>query len=603
MHKFKHFVSTFWFSIRTVYFPGTRILFWTIAVSTAFFSTLPIWSSKVTGQLIDSIYNVLKNVGVVDDSAFYSIIWLTVLWAILDNSDTIIGTVLAYLNVQWRYATQIAYELMFLRKKMEIDIARRESEDYHNLFQRATEKGPFVVWNLAQGFRNYIKQIVKIFFTISILGFSNWLIALIVFVTTVPQIWVGILFGERTYGIWSRKDGKLQRIYYYYRNKIGSATLEINNLKNKFFNKVEEIHLDTQSQIKKEEVRRTWYLFLCDLLSITGFITVFLLLVHNVFLGLTTVGTLIFLRSVIVQFTNALQGLVDEISGDYEMSLYAAEMRKFLQIKPVLRDDTGVSYTNENIPLIEFKDVSFSYPSDKGENVEILKKVNLTIHPGERIAIIGNNGAGKTTLIKLLLRIYNPTKGVILADSQDLKEIKSSDWRDHIAALLQEFTVFEFKTKEAISAYENRETYNFDRVKESAEMSTASEHIEKWTGKYEEQIGKDFGGQELSRGQSQKMAIAAALYKKAPILILDEPTAAIDSESEIKIFQNIKNRNDRQTIIYVSHDMAVVRNADRIISVENGSITESGTHDELIKNNGYYAKVFEDQVKAMVVKN
>jgi hypothetical protein len=185
MHKFKHFVSTFWFSIRTVYFPGTRILFWTIAVSTAFFSTLPIWSSKVTGQLIDSIYNVLKNVGVVDDSAFYSIIWLTVLWAILDNSDTIIGTVLAYLNVQWRYATQIAYELMFLRKKMEIDIARRESEDYHNLFQRATEKGPFVVWNLAQGFRNYIKQIVKIFFTISILGFSNWLIALIVFVNSI----------------------------------------------------------------------------------------------------------------------------------------------------------------------------------------------------------------------------------------------------------------------------------------------------------------------------------------------------------------------------------------------------------------------------------
>ncbi len=594
--KSRNFVEIFAYTVRLCYYKDVRKLFWGLLVFAAAVSSLPLVSSKITGIIIDTLTARLK-LGSIDSVTFSHILILTALWAFVDNFDSIVNTAKRYLRTLWTYRTQVEYELNILTKRLEIDSATREQEWYKNLEQRAFEKGPFVAWNLAQGFFRYWEIAVGFIAAALILAFSNIWVLVIMVITTIPQLIIGVKFGERTYGIWTRKGGKLQRLYYYFRSLIGTETLELNNTGNVFYGKVKDIHHDTQRRINNEEKRRLAYTFGSDLLSLVGVLTSFLLIVLSVLGGAATIGTLIFLRSAIYQFSGALTNIINEVIGDYEYVLYTNDLREWLAVKPIINAKTGAKYPlQKTAPVIEFKNVSFSYPGDKAK---VLSNINLTIKGGERLALIGNNGAGKSSLIKLLLRIYDPTEGEITVNGIDIKKIKVHDWRDNISALLQEYLVFNMKTKESIWAKVNPDKGSIDEAISAAKASTASDYIDRWDDGYNEQIGKEFGGKELSRGQKQKMSLASTLYRDTPILILDEPTAAIDSESELSIFKAIEKLPKRKTILFVSHDMAVVRNADRIVVLKDGKLIEDGSHDELFSNKGYYSRIYSEQVEAM----
>jgi ATP-binding cassette subfamily B protein len=225
-----------------------------------------------------------------------------------------------------------------------------------------------------------------------------------------------------------------------------------------------------------------------------------------------------------------------------------------------------------------------------------LKNVNLIINRGEDIAIVGHNGAGKTTLIKLLFRFYDPTKGKILVDNKDLKKLNLNDWYSHLAVLFQDFAKYNLSLKENIQ-FGDINHNQLTNIKTSLNQAQGNELFRIKNG-LDQVLGNWFeDGEEISIGQWQKVAIARALYRNAPVLILDEPTSNIDPQAEYDIFNNLKKIYQKKNLIFISHRFSTVRMADKIYVLEKGEIIEQGSHDQLIKNNQLYAKFFKIQKK------
>jgi ATP-binding cassette subfamily B protein len=277
----------------------------------------------------------------------------------------------------------------------------------------------------------------------------------------------------------------------------------------------------------------------------------------------------------------------------YENNLYVNHYFDVLSLPKIVKEPKNPVKLSSNIlPKIEFKNVSFSYP---GTDNPVLKNLTFSIESNENVAIVGPNGAGKTTIVKLLCRFYDVTGGEILVNGVNIKNIKLSNWYKFLGTLFQEFMHYNFTVKENI-ILGRPDFYDRKLMVDAAEKSGASEFIKKLPKKYNQILGRQFeGGAELSQGQWQKLAIARAFYESAPILILDEPTSAIDAEAEYDIFNNLLKFYKDKTLFLISHRFSTVRNADKIIVLKEGEIVEIGSHQELLSNNKLYARMFKKQ--------
>ncbi len=242
---------------------------------------------------------------------------------------------------------------------------------------------------------------------------------------------------------------------------------------------------------------------------------------------------------------------------------------------------------------LEVREVSFRYP---GTGRPVLNWVSFTIRPGERLALVGHNGAGKTTLVKLLCRLYDPTAGQILLDGQDLREYDLADWRRNIAVVFQDYAKYH------LTAGQNIGLADLDRINDStaitaaAKAAEADDLIAALPQGPDTLLGRQFEqGVELSIGQWQKVALARAFFRDAPLLILDEPTAALDAEAEYAVYQRFRDLTHGRTTLIISHRFSTVRMADRILVLQDGRIVEQGPHEDLMAAQGSYAAMYEKQ--------
>src|SRR3989344_6079021 len=308
--------------------------------------------------------------------------------------------------------------------------------------------------------------------------------------------------------------------------------------------------------------------------------------------GIITVGSFTFYMQMLDRISSSSQKMVGELNDIYDGNLYIGYYFDVLRL-PRLIEEKHDSHVFSEIkpPKIEFQNVSFTYHGGS----EVLKDVSFKIESGEHLAIVGPNGAGKTTLIKLLLRFYYPSEGKILINDIDLRDIKLSHWYKFTGTLFQDFVKFHLSIKENI-LLGNADTIDENKMKEAARKSGADEFIEKFPKGYNQRLGKRFeDAVELSIGQWQKLALARAFYEEAPVLILDEPTSAIDAEAEAEIFNNLDKLYKDKSLILVSHRFSTVKNADKIIVLKEGSIIETGSHQSLMKDKGIYANMFTKQ--------
>lgn len=310
--------------------------------------------------------------------------------------------------------------------------------------------------------------------------------------------------------------------------------------------------------------------------------------------GVFTIGVLTFLIGSFRQSQNLIQGVLLSLSEIYEQSLYLRDLFTFFELSP--RIASGPAARRVPRPIrsgFVFETVGFRYP---GSDRWALRDVSLDLRPGERIALVGENGAGKTTLVKLLARLYDPEEGRILLDGVDLREYELEDLHRNIGVIFQDFVRYELILRENIAVSEIEAAGDRSRIEDAARRSLADDVARRLSGGYDQQIGRRFeGGVELSGGEWQKVALARAYLRDAQVLILDEPTAALDARAEYEVFVRFSELTRGKMAVIISHRFSTVRMAEHIVVLRQGGVEEQGSHEELLAGDGLYAELFNLQ--------
>jgi ATP-binding cassette subfamily B protein len=306
------------------------------------------------------------------------------------------------------------------------------------------------------------------------------------------------------------------------------------------------------------------------------------------------IGKFSFLTASIQQASSNLQQVFSTASGIADQALFLTDLIAFFEMEPTVHANPD----GNKMPLpiqrgFEFRNVSFTYP---GTNRTVLHNFNFTLSPGERIALIGENGQGKTTVVKLITRLYDPTEGQILLDGVDLRDYSLEDLHRHIGVIFQDFMRFEMTARENIAVGRVDQPHSESDLEDAAHKSLADEVVKKLSGGYDQILGRRFeGGVELSGGEWQKIALARAYLRDAQLLILDEPTAALDARSELEVFERFAELTLGKMALLISHRFSTVRMADRIVVLSGGRLIEEGNHEQLMRAGGLYAEMFEMQ--------
>jgi ATP-binding cassette subfamily B protein len=406
-----------------------------------------------------------------------------------------------------------------------------------------------------------------------------------------------LILGKRKYGVWDA-DTEVRRDYWQTNNYLDNEKylkeLKIFGSRNYLIKRLKGLLLGFQERQLAIEKKRFIFGSGLSFISGLGFGLVYLLIVKQVISGQISIGTFTFYVASVRALSGSISSFLRSISRLYEEGLYTVDLYKLIDIKPLIKDGT-ISYNSSKAPLIEFTNVGFKYPFTKKY---IFKDLNLKIKPGEHIAIVGENGAGKSTFVSLLSRFYDASEGKILINGTNVNSLKQDDWHKSLALLSQDFVRYHFDVKANIGIGNISKMDDLDSIKQSAQKSGASGFIEELDHKYDTALSKRYkNGTELSTGQWQKIALARAFFKNSPILILDEPTSAIDPKAEYEIFEKLFDFAKDKTVIIISHRFSTVRNADRIIVLDDGKIVEEGSHKDLIKFGGQYKEAFDLQKK------
>ncbi|MDB5193575.1 MAG: transporter ATP-binding protein, partial [Segetibacter sp.] len=345
---------------------------------------------------------------------------------------------------------------------------------------------------------------------------------------------------------------------------------------------------------KRLAIRRTIWGTFFTMLGSAGYYGAYVFIIVETVQGKISIGSLTFLAGSFRQMRSLLEGILIRFTSVSQGAVYLQDFFEFFEIKPrIVISPDPLPFPNPIKQGFTFENVGFKYlNSERWAN----RHINFTLHPGEKIALVGENGAGKTTLVKLLARLYDPTEGRILLDGIDLREYNIDELRTEIGVIFQDFIRYQMSVSQNIAVGNIDEASNADLIKASSVQSMAHPLIERLPAKYDQMLGRRFNnGIDLSGGEWQKIALARAYMKEAQLLILDEPTAALDARAEYEVFQRFAELTKGKSAVLISHRFSTVRMADSILVLEKGELREIGSHEELLEKEGRYAELFKLQ--------
>src|SRR5271163_519488 len=331
-----------------------------------------------------------------------------------------------------------------------------------------------------------------------------------------------------------------------------------------------------------------------SMIGTAGYYLAYVFVIWRTATGVLTIGKMTFLAGAIQQASSNIEQMFSTVSSIADQALFLTDLIAFFEMRPMIASKpNALPAPRPIIRGFEFRNVAFRYP---GSSRLVLDGLNFHFRQGERVALIGENGEGKTTIVKLLTRLYDPVEGQVLLDGVDLREYTLEDLYREIGVIFQDFMRYEMTARENIAVGRIEQLDDLSRLKQSAQKSMADEVVGRLPHGYEQMLGRRFdGGVDLSGGEWQKVALARAYLRDAQILILDEPTAALDARSEYEVFQRFAELTAGKMALFISHRFSTVRMADRIVVLENGRIAEDGDHEKLTRLGGRYAEMFELQ--------
>ena len=511
---------------------------------------------------------------------------------------TLVSNLVNYFRAKFRLELDMQLDLHKIDKQSELDIGVIESNSYQTLLRSAQEWGTSSMLSLQDFIFSSATSFAGIITSMMILWSLNyWLVAF------------SILAAAPVYFFYKKYSMEVFRIRYFslddhriISNRIShfeqlqkAVDVILLKLKSWLKSQVSERMQSYNKKIVDAERRKS---ISYNFLSLWYLLFLFLaiaLMTKEALAGKMAVGGLLLAFNTYTRFYQTVNGYVESISWTEEAARYAARWFDLFDMRPNIKSkENAIRFSFDQPPHVEFKNVSFRYPSEKGESPYVLKNLSFSFNPGEKIAIVGVNGAGKTTLIKLLCRIYDPTDGAILINGIDLKDLKLEDWQSAIGILFQDFPIYNLTIRESIGVGRISDDIDQQKLEEAAKFSGADEFI----SDYNQLIWKEFkDGIDLSKGQHQRLAVARMFYRNAAITILDEPTASIDVVTEEKIFASLEKNTEGKTVILITHRFSTVKNANQILMMEQGEIIEQGSHKELMHQKGKYADLYIMQAK------
>ncbi|MCU1242884.1 MAG: transporter related protein [Candidatus Acidoferrum typicum] len=572
--------------------PKVIVASMTLRVITAL---LPLAVLKVTQVIIDDVYNLTAR----HTALPHYFWWLVALEFGLASLAAILVRMINFCDVVLadKYSRHISTKIM--EHASHLDLTSFEDPSFYDRMERARVQGTDRIV-LIQATGLLIQQLVTtVSLAAGILFFSPWiLIALVACV--VPAFLGETHFAFMGYSLNFRQTPAKREMEYL--RVLGGSKESAKELKlfglapflvGRYAKLSNELHEQTVGLAK----RKLMVGGLLSLLGTLGYYGSYAFVIYETVVGALTIGSLYFLTGAIAGASTNIQALFATFSTIADQALFVTDLLDFFAMKPAVSSKpNALPVPRPILEGFEFRNVSFTY---SGHTRLVLSDVSFHLKRGERLALVGENGQGKTTIVKLLTRLYDPTAGQILLDGVDLREYDLEDlWRE-TGVIFQDFMRYDMTAAEniAIGKIEDRE--NTFRVRSAAQKSLAEGVIRKLPKSYDQILGRRFeGGVDLSGGEWQKMALARAYLRDAQLLILDEPTAALDAKSEHEVFQRFAELTHGKMALLISHRFSTVKMADRILVLEQGQIAEQGDHEELLLRGGRYAEMFELQASS-----
>jgi ATP-binding cassette subfamily B protein len=556
----------------------------------------PILISLTSRALINQLGLVVSGTNVLA----WSIILLLLVRYLLNFFENVIywGIYYSYLDYLFRYKLQNNISYRFHEKLTELDPAHFENPKTQDLITKTRDTMLWQLPDMLRMFSYLFRSLVTTIFSAIILSAFGWWVPFIVILINLPRLYFQAKFGGIVWSVYGSGAPQARKLWYF-----NWLLCEPNALR--------EIRIFQSAPYLLEKFRQTQeylyqlnkkpldqYLKVIIYLPVIETITLFLIAYAKLPLALSAslaVGDFVLLIDMLIQLRSGVVSTAVNLGDVYSRNLYVDDFISVINLPHLVpRTLAPHSLNTTKPPQIEFDHVSFSYP---GTTKLVLSDINFTIHPQENVALVGVNGAGKSTIIKLLCRFYDVTSGQIQINGTDIKDLDFKDLYGLMGTLFQDFVHYHFTVKENI-LLGNPQNYRRPALIQAAKQSGAYDFIQKFPHQFDQILGREFDdGEEISGGQWQKIALSRAFYEQSPLLILDEPTSAIDAEAEYEIFTNLQKVYRDKTLVLVSHRFSTVRNADKILVVENGVITEEGSHADLIKLNARYAHMFRLQAK------
>lgn len=492
----------------------------------------------------------------------------------------------------------------FNHKIANLNIQRFEDAEFNRLLNKVRGDGQyghswmpgaftFLCFNLIHGVLGMLST------AFILLSFAPWLVPVLL-LAAVPSLLVEHSFAKVKWHISHIKGDSVRRhlkVTQMMHNKIDVSDMRLFGLTEYMANYCKRMLNDFNGEQQKTLSR---FLKPAMLLRVAEGVVVVAIQVWLLFRVLAKngfdVAQYTFYSGLVFQFNNSIGVTLATLTNALEHNLYMNDFYKFMDT-PDLQEvpKNPVKLKNDHIPEICFENVSFRYPSAKKN---VFTNLTVTIKPGEQVALVGENGVGKSTLIKLLMRFYDVTGGSIKIDGHDIRTLDLKSWYKMLGVLFQDFSRYPFSVKDNIRFGDIDKNATKEDIVKAASMAGLDKVVAELPKRYDTVLDNSFDeGVEPSGGQWQRVALARAFYRKAPVLILDEPTAAIDAKAEYEIFNHIFRERSSRSAIIVSHRFSTVRKADRILVLEKGRLIESGTHEELLAKNGLYHEMFTKQAE------
>ncbi len=508
----------------------------------------------------------------------------------------VLGRVVALVDSLLAERVTNASSIRLMEHAAELDLEDFEDTEFQDQLERARRQTSGRMTLMGQLFGQAQAVVSVASFAAGLIFYAPWLIALLL-LALVPAFIGEAHFNAQSYSLDFFRTPERRELDYVRQTAASVETakeVKIFGLNGFLIDRYTRLATDFYAANRRLALRRAGWGGLFTAVGTVGYYMAYAYITWRTLTGEFSVGDLTFLAGSFLRLRTLLEGLLTSFSSTAGQALYLDDLFSFFEVKPeILSPANPRGFPDPILHGFVFEDVGFRYP---GSERWAVRHLSFTLHAGEVLALVGENGAGKTTLVKLLARLYDPSEGRILLDGHDLREYDLEALRGNMGVIFQDFVRYNLSAGDNIAVGKIAARDDRARIERAAKRSQADEVIARLPGGYQQMIGKRFkGGIELSGGEWQKIAIARAYMREAAVLILDEPTAALDARSEFEVFKRFKELSAGKTAILISHRFSSVRMADRILVLAEGQIEAAGTHDELLAQSGRYSELFELQ--------